>query len=118
MSRDMYQQHLRTDSTNTLLNSSEDDASPAKLTYNTFQTHATNQTTCKPSSRQSRNLRQVISELAAPALGLVLENKGNVARDHLASERTYLAYVRTSLACANAGVGELVFRSTHNIQLI
>ncbi|KAI6027561.1 hypothetical protein BKA83DRAFT_4230756 [Pisolithus microcarpus] len=38
-------------------------------------------------------------------LSLVLENKGNVARDHLASERTYLAYVRTSLACASAGVG-------------
>lgn len=37
-------------------------------------------------------------------LSLVLENKGNVARDHLASERTYLAYVRTSLACASAGV--------------
>ncbi|KAI6114269.1 hypothetical protein F5141DRAFT_1002405 [Pisolithus sp. B1] len=43
---------------------------------------------------------------AAPfKLSLVLENKGNVARDHLASERTYLAYVRTSLACASAGVG-------------
>ncbi|KAI6147266.1 hypothetical protein BKA82DRAFT_4151633 [Pisolithus tinctorius] len=42
---------------------------------------------------------------AAPfKLSLVLENKGNVARDHLASERTYLAYVRTSLACASAGV--------------
>ncbi|KAG1885190.1 hypothetical protein F4604DRAFT_1878588 [Suillus subluteus] len=39
-------------------------------------------------------------------LSLVLENKGNVARDHLASERTYLAYVRTSLTCASAGVGE------------
>ncbi|KIK98553.1 hypothetical protein PAXRUDRAFT_134010 [Paxillus rubicundulus Ve08.2h10] len=38
---------------------------------------------------------------------LVLENKGNVARDHLASERTYLAYVRTSLACSGAGVALL-----------
>ncbi|EGN98133.1 hypothetical protein SERLA73DRAFT_56067 [Serpula lacrymans var. lacrymans S7.3] len=37
-------------------------------------------------------------------LNLVLENTGSVARDHLASERTYLAYVRTSLACASAGV--------------
>ncbi|KAL4070032.1 hypothetical protein V8B97DRAFT_1918080 [Scleroderma yunnanense] len=41
---------------------------------------------------------------ASLKLSLVLENKGNVARDHLASERTYLAYVRTSLACASAGV--------------
>ncbi|KAF7318684.1 hypothetical protein HMN09_00380100 [Mycena chlorophos] len=34
----------------------------------------------------------------------MLENKGSVARDHLASERTFLAYVRTSLAIAAAGV--------------
>ena len=37
---------------------------------------------------------------------LLLENSGSVARDHLASERTYLAYVRTSLALASAGVGK------------
>ncbi|KAF7296794.1 hypothetical protein MIND_00910400 [Mycena indigotica] len=35
---------------------------------------------------------------------LILENRGSVARDHLASERTFLAYVRTSLAIAAAGV--------------
>lgn len=38
---------------------------------------------------------------------LVLENSGSVARDHLASERTFLAYVRTSLAIATTGVGKL-----------
>ncbi|KAF8869081.1 hypothetical protein BD779DRAFT_1458407 [Infundibulicybe gibba] len=37
---------------------------------------------------------------------LVLENSGSVARDHLASERTFLAYVRTSLAIASTGVGD------------
>lgn len=36
---------------------------------------------------------------------LTLENKGSVARDHLASERTYLAYVRTSLTISSTGVG-------------
>ncbi|TFK69527.1 hypothetical protein BDN72DRAFT_767772 [Pluteus cervinus] len=36
---------------------------------------------------------------------LVLENNGSVARDHLASERTFLAYVRTSLSLATTGVG-------------
>ena len=36
---------------------------------------------------------------------LVLENCGSVARDHLATERTFLAYVRTSLTIASAGVG-------------
>ena len=35
---------------------------------------------------------------------LILQNKGSVARDHLASERTFLAYVRTSLGMASAGV--------------
>ncbi|KAG5721326.1 hypothetical protein E4T56_gene17733, partial [Termitomyces sp. T112] len=36
---------------------------------------------------------------------LTLENSGSVARDHLASERTFLAYVRTSLLSASTGVG-------------
>lgn len=35
---------------------------------------------------------------------LSLQNTGNVARDHLASERTFFAYVRTSLMIATAGV--------------
>ncbi|KAI9892036.1 MAG: hypothetical protein M1814_002231 [Vezdaea aestivalis] len=33
-----------------------------------------------------------------------LENKGSVARDHLALERTYLAWLRTSLAFASIGI--------------
>lgn len=47
--------------------------------------------------RKSRKGRMVNPQL-------VLENCGSVARDHLASERTFLAYVRTSLALASAGV--------------
>ncbi|KAJ7191312.1 hypothetical protein GGX14DRAFT_481599 [Mycena pura] len=39
-----------------------------------------------------------------PCISLVLQNSGSVARDHLASERTFLAYVRTSLMIASAGV--------------
>ncbi|KAG6886433.1 hypothetical protein C0995_007854 [Termitomyces sp. Mi166 len=35
---------------------------------------------------------------------LILENSGSVARDHLASERTFLAYIRTSLLLASTGV--------------
>lgn len=35
-----------------------------------------------------------------------LENKGSVARDHLAAERTYLAWLRTSLAMASIGIGK------------
>lgn len=37
---------------------------------------------------------------------LRLQNCGSVARDHLALERTFLAYMRTSLTVASAGVGE------------
>ena len=36
---------------------------------------------------------------------IVLQNCGSVARDHLASERTFLAYVHTSLSLSSAGVG-------------
>ncbi|KAG2144193.1 uncharacterized protein EDB93DRAFT_1228555 [Suillus bovinus] len=58
-----------------------------------------------PSHSSPRTFREIFNEFTAPfTLSLVLENKGNVARDHLASERTYLAYIRTSLACASAGV--------------
>lgn len=67
------------------------------------QAHISSQINGKQSS--PRKFREVINEVTAPlTLSLVLENKGNVARDHLASERTYLAYVRTSIACASAGV--------------
>ncbi|KXN88139.1 hypothetical protein AN958_07598 [Leucoagaricus sp. SymC.cos] len=37
-------------------------------------------------------------------VSLRLQNSGSVARDHLALERTFLAYMRTSLAIASAGV--------------
>jgi len=37
-------------------------------------------------------------------ISLTLENNGSVARDHLACERTFLAYMRTSLAIAASGV--------------
>ncbi|KAL1758487.1 hypothetical protein FB107DRAFT_271903 [Schizophyllum commune] len=39
-----------------------------------------------------------------PDVTLTLENSGSVARDHLASERTFLAYTRTSLVIASTGV--------------
>ncbi|KAF9220498.1 hypothetical protein BS17DRAFT_797674 [Gyrodon lividus] len=59
----------------------------------------------------------MMKEVRAPLkLSLVLENKGNVARDHLASERTYLAYVRTSLACASAGVALLQLFTLSNTE--
>lgn len=59
-----------------------------------------------PKQQQVCDMGQLMRDMTATLkLSIVLENKGNVARDHLASERTYLAYVRTSLATASAGVG-------------
>lgn len=34
-----------------------------------------------------------------------LENTGSVARDHLANERTWLAYIRTSITISGTGIG-------------
>ncbi|KIO31518.1 hypothetical protein M407DRAFT_131128 [Tulasnella calospora MUT 4182] len=55
-----------------------------------------------PRSRSSfQTLKDFVDNInPAPSL----ENSGSVARDHLANERTWLAYVRTSLAIASAGV--------------
>ncbi|CAI7628736.1 unnamed protein product [Penicillium glandicola] len=44
------------------------------------------------------------SQLADRYGSLELENKGSVARDHLALERTFLAWMRTSLAFASIGI--------------
>ncbi|PWZ02515.1 hypothetical protein BCV70DRAFT_214069 [Testicularia cyperi] len=38
------------------------------------------------------------------ALSLELLNEGSVARDHLASERTFLAWLRTSLSLVSIGI--------------
>jgi len=57
------------------------------------------------SSPRSRS-RSAVRLLKALSPTLTLKNSGSVARDHLASERTWLAYVRTSLAIASTGVGE------------
>ena len=53
----------------------------------------------------SQDLKQPwYQRLASNYRSISLENKGSVARDHLALERTFLAWLRTSLAFASIGV--------------
>ncbi|KAI0088605.1 hypothetical protein BDY19DRAFT_174293 [Irpex rosettiformis] len=63
---------------------------------------------CPPLSdetkRGQRLTRPIVNFLRSWNPTLVLENSGSVARDHLASERTFLAYMRTSLTIASTGV--------------
>jgi uncharacterized membrane protein YidH (DUF202 family) len=61
-----------------------------------------------PSSSQKTGNVATGSTALPFSLSLTLKNTGSVARDHLASERTFLAYVRTSLSFASAGVGTSV----------
>ncbi|CAJ2501076.1 Uu.00g039290.m01.CDS01 [Anthostomella pinea] len=53
-----------------------------------------------PHNEEKHWLRDYIG----PLWSIELENKGSVARDHLALERTFLAWLRTSLAFASIGI--------------
>ncbi|PGH07503.1 hypothetical protein GX51_01804 [Blastomyces parvus] len=48
----------------------------------------------------SRKYKRIVEKYGS----IELENKGSVARDHLALERTFLAWLRTSLAFASIGI--------------
>lgn len=50
--------------------------------------------------QEERWWRKVVEKFG----GVELDNKGSVARDHLALERTFLAWLRTSLAFASIGI--------------
>ena len=54
---------------------------------------------------ESGSCRTTLRHALISKVSLTLKNSGSVARDHLASERTFLAYVRTSLGIVTAGVG-------------
>lgn len=54
--------------------------------------------------RSELHLLSSLPVVSEPMFSLTLENNGSVARDHLASERTFLAYTRTSLVLASTGV--------------
>lgn len=59
-----------------------------------------------PVSREAETKEQHswFKQFAEKYGSISLENKGSVARDHLALERTFLAWLRTSLAFASIGI--------------
>lgn len=93
--------------------------------YNTTEPEESSrrQNSAKPAS--SRNTDQYEAEQTvswwkriADKYGSVsLDNKGSVARDHLALERTFLAWLRTSLAFASIGIAVTqLFRLNTSLQ--
>jgi uncharacterized membrane protein YidH (DUF202 family) len=57
-----------------------------------------------PSASSGSPKKSWYHRLASNYHSISLENKGSVARDHLALERTFLAWLRTSLAFASIGI--------------
>jgi putative membrane protein len=46
--------------------------------------------------------------------GVILQNEGSTARDHLANERTYLAWIRTALSISGVGLALLKWEGIAN----
>lgn len=64
---------------------------------------------------QQSSHNQIPSVLAMIRQGrVVLTNEGSTARDHLANERTYLAWIRTALAITGVGIGLLKWQGIVN----
>ncbi|KAK3695389.1 hypothetical protein B0T22DRAFT_104217 [Podospora appendiculata] len=74
--------------------SAQDNAGP------TAQPDAGDETARHAGEEQATGWRKTLQYFQS----IELENKGSVARDHLALERTFLAWLRTSLAFASIGI--------------
>ncbi|CAI7623182.1 unnamed protein product [Penicillium bialowiezense] len=90
---------------------------PSRRNYQTTEQSASSQPKDAPNNGPPLNASQPSNQDATPESrqswygqfvdrygSLELENKGSVARDHLALERTFLAWMRTSLAFASIGI--------------
>ena len=85
------------------LSSTAEPQSPP-LTDNNFNIPITSKNEDSSSHPRNHAVLSSILDLKRFHPALVLQNSGSVARDHLASERTFLAYVHTSLSLSSAGV--------------
>ncbi len=68
--------------------------------------------TLLPGDRQGR--REIPTFWQLVTQGYIVHNTGSTARDHLANERTYLAWIRTALALAGVGIGLLKYADITN----
>ena len=79
---------------------------PETIQASSDEPHAQTQSLNGDSSAHSPAYHDLFKALTYSSL--VLQNSGNLARDHLSAERTWLAYMRTGLLIAGTGVGALL----------
>lgn len=96
------------------------------LTDNDFLTSITPKNEISSPHSKNHVVLSSILHLKHLKPAIVIQNSGSAARDHLASERTFLAYVHTSLSLSSAGVAivqlltiaELVFPASSPIPML
>lgn len=86
-----------------------------------LETSSLLQKTKPDSDRQVFSLSSVVAPVTRAITRLrrdqnVLENSGSTARDHLANERTYLAWIRTSLSLIGASIGILKWENSLQVE--
>ncbi|CAO3617046.1 unnamed protein product [Cunninghamella echinulata] len=98
--RNEYRNSLPQSRSQTIYNDDDDDDN--KNNNNNNNNGSTSRQEKEPQNTLFQFIDKWYRKLSASKL---LENKASVARDHLANERTFLAWLRTSLSLITVGVG-------------
>ncbi|KAL4934143.1 uncharacterized protein BDV17DRAFT_1685 [Aspergillus undulatus] len=98
------QAQRRYNSTENVLRGSESNSGPGAVKSPTRQSSGPGSGSHGAAADSEESRTPWYSRIADRYGSLELENKGSVARDHLALERTFLAWLRTSLAFASIGI--------------